>query len=61
MRILKLIRKKSYMYLDLKLKTHKKLQENVWQVKGRINNQILGVKGLNYHQYYQCVIIVGYN
>ena len=61
MRILKLIRKKSYIYLDLKLKTHKKLQENVWQVEGRINNQILGVKGLNYHKYYQCVIIVGYN
>ena len=59
MRILKLIRKKCY--LDLKLKTHKKLQGNVWQVEGRINNQILGVKGLNYHQYYQCVIIVGYN
>ena len=33
----------------------------MWQVEGRINNQILGVKGLNYHQYYQWVIIVGYN
>ena len=33
----------------------------MWQVEGRLNNQILGVKGLNYHQYYQCVIIVGYN
>ena len=43
-------------------KTYKKLQVNVYQVEGKINNQTLGVKGLNHHHYYQSVvIIVGYN
>ena len=60
MRIFKLIRKKCY--FDLTSKTYKTRQGNVWQVEGKINNQILGVKGLNHHHYYQCVvIIVGYN
>ena len=29
-------------------------------MEGRIKNEILGVKWLNHHQYYQCVIIVGH-
>ena len=56
MRILKLIRKKCY--FDRTSKTYKTRQGNVWQVEGKINNQILGVKGLNHHHYYQSVVII---
>ena len=42
--VLKFIRKKLLQSISKILKTD--LQENVWQQEGRINNQILGVKGL---------------
>ena len=42
--VLKFIRKKLLQSISKILKTD--LQENVWQQEERINNQILGVKGL---------------
>ena len=37
-------------YLDRTPNSRNQLQENVWQLEGRINNQISRVKGLNHHK-----------